>query len=65
MLLGGKLVGCELEMFSCMDDENILYGKESLVDYTQLGTVDSAVLDEWQYLAGMIQETIRNCAPSG
>ena len=65
MLLGDKLVECELEMLSCMDDENIPYGKESLVDYTQLGTVDSAVLDEWQYLAGMIQETIRNCAPSG
>ena len=41
-----------------MDDENVLHGKESLVDYTQLGTIDSAVLDEWQHLAGMVRETI-------
>ena len=40
-----------------MDNENVLHGKESLVDYTQLGTIDSAVLDEWQHLAGTIRET--------
>ena len=32
-------------------------GKESLVDYTQLGTIDSAVLDEWQHLPGTMRET--------
>ena len=40
-----------------MDDENVLHGKESLVDYTQLGTIDSAALDEWQHLAGTTRET--------
>ena len=35
---------CELEMLKRMDDENVLHGKERLVDYTQLGTMDSAVL---------------------
>ena len=40
-----------------MDDENVLHGKESLVDYTQLGTIDSAVLDEWQHLPGTMRET--------
>ena len=40
-----------------MDNENVLHGKESLVDYTQLGTIDSSVLDEWQHLAGTMRET--------
>ena len=40
-----------------MDDENVLHGKESLVDYTQLGTIDSAVLDVWQHLPGTMRET--------
>ena len=44
-------------MLTHMDDENVLHGKESLVDYTQLGTMDSAVLDEWQHLAGTMWET--------
>ena len=30
--------------------------KESLVDYIQLGTMDPAVLDEWQHLAGTMRE---------
>ena len=58
MPLGNELVVCELEMLTRMDDENVLHGKESLVDYTQLGTIDSAVLDEWQHLAGTVRETI-------
>ena len=37
-----------------MDGEIVLYRKESLVDYTQLGTMDSAVLDERQHLTGMM-----------
>ena len=57
MLLGNKLVVCELEMLKRMDDENVLHGKERLVDYTQLGTMDSAVLDERQHLAGTMRET--------
>ena len=48
---------CELEMLTRMDDENVLHGKESLVDYTQLGTIDSAVLDEWQHLPDTMWET--------
>ena len=57
MPLGNELVVCELEMLTLMDDENVLHGKESLVDYTQLGTIDSAVLDEWQHLPGTMRET--------
>ena len=57
MPLGNELVVCELEMLTNMDDENVLHGKESLVDYTQLGTIDSAVLDEWQRLVGTMRET--------
>ena len=47
---------CELEMLTRVDDENVFHGKESPVDYTQLGTMDSAVLDEWQHLAGTMRE---------
>ena len=36
-------VVCELEKLTRMDDENVLHGKGSLVDYTQLDTIDSAV----------------------
>ena len=57
MPLGNELVVCELEMLTRIDDENVLHGKESLVGYTQLGTMDSAVLDEWQHLAGTMRET--------
>ena len=39
-------VMCELEKLTRMDDENVLHGKGSLVDYTQLDTINSAVLDE-------------------
>ena len=46
MLLGNELVACELEMLTLMDDENVLHGKESVVDYTQLVTMDSAMLDK-------------------
>ena len=47
---------CELEMLTRVDDENVFHGKESPVDYTQLGTMESAVLDEWQHLAGTMRE---------
>ena len=57
MLLGNELVACELEMLTRMDDENVLHGKESVVDYTQLVTMVSAMLDEWQLLAGTMWET--------
>ena len=56
MPLGNELVVCELEMLTRVDVENVLHGKESLVDYTQLGTIDSVVLDEWQHLAGTMRE---------
>ena len=62
MLLGNELVACELEMFTRMDDENVLHRKENVVDYTQLVTMDSAILDERQPLAGTMCETC-NCAP--
>ena len=57
VLFGNELVVCELKMLTRMDDENVLHGKESLVDYIQLSTMDSAVLDEWQHLAGTMRET--------
>ena len=57
---------CELEMLTRVDDENVFRGKESPVDYTQLGAMDSAVLDEWQQLAGtMREENSCNCGTSG
>ena len=59
MPLGNELVVCELEMLTRVDVENVLHGKESLVDYTQLGTIDSVVLDEWQKLAGTMREITR------
>lgn len=57
--LGNELVVCELEMLTRMDDENVFPGKKDLVDCTQLGTMDLAVLDEWQHFTGMMQETTR------
>lgn len=57
MPLGNEFVVCELEMLMRMDGENVVHGKESLVDYTQLGTMNSTVLDEWQNLAGAMRET--------
>ena len=51
-------VVCELEKLTRMDDENVLHGKGSLVDYTQLDTIDSAVLDEWRHLAGTMQKKL-------
>ena len=51
-------VVCELEKLTRMDDENVLHGKGSLVDYTQLDTIDSAVLDEWRHLAGTMRKKL-------
>ena len=50
-------VVCELEKLTRMD-ENVLHGKGSLVDYTQLDTIDSAVLDEWRHLAGTMRKKL-------
>ena len=52
-----KNVVCELEKLTRMD-ENVLHGKGSLVDYTQLDTIDSAVLDEWRHLAGTMRKKL-------
>ena len=49
---------CELEMLTRVDDENVFHGKESPVDYTQLGTMDSAAFDEWQHLAGTMRKKL-------
>ena len=51
-------VVCQLEKLTRMDDENVLHGKGSLVDYTQLDTIDSAVLDEWLHLAGTMRKKL-------
>ena len=50
-------VVCELEKLTRMD-ENVLHGKGSLVDYTQVDTIDSAVLDEWRHLAGTMRKKL-------
>ena len=50
-------LGNELEMLTRMVDENVLPGKENLLDYTQMGTTDSTVLEEWRYLAGTMRDT--------
>ena len=52
-------VVCELEKLTRMD-ENVLHGKGSLVDYTQLDTIDSGVLDEWRHLAGTMRKNSCN-----
>ena len=49
---------CELEKLTRVDDENVLHRKGSLVDYTQLDTIDSAVLDEWRHLAGTMRKKL-------
>ena len=49
--LGKEHFACELEMLTGM--ENVLHGQESLVDYTQLGTMDN----ERKRLAGTGRDT--------
>ena len=57
---GGRVrTPCTLPLDPPLDNENFLHGRESLVDFTQLRTGDSAVLDEWQHLAGAMRETTR------
>ena len=47
--LGKERFAGELEMMARMDQENLLRGSESLVDYTRLGTMNPALYDERQH----------------
>lgn len=64
MPLGNEPVVSELEMLTRMDDENVLHGKESLEDYTQLDQLTQLSLMSGNTWLARCGNKSCNCATS-